>query len=74
MPGISGNQQREIERAFELRRQLSSAGLTKRELLKMGLMAGGIATLPIKGALAKALRPPVLLKGGPSSPPTRASA
>jgi FtsP/CotA-like multicopper oxidase with cupredoxin domain len=72
MPGISRNRQKEIERAFELRRQLSSAGLTKRELLKMGLMAGGIAALPVKGALAKALRPPVLFNGGPSSPPTRA--
>src|ERR1700687_4147300 len=72
MPGISRKQQKEIRSAFELRRQLTCAGFTKRELLKMGLMAGGMSAPLAKGALARALRPPVLLdRQSGSSPPTR---
>ena len=81
MSKVSNGERKDIERALSLRRQLTEARLTKRELLKeLGLAAGALLGLPPNKSFARALLPQVLGRdkgqgddhggGGSVSPPT----
>ena len=65
MGKLSSGQQQEIKDALELRRQLTAdygrGVLSKRDLMKMGLLRGGAIRLPRVGSFAAALTPPAFL-------------
>lgn len=71
MPKISNGRKKEIQDAARNRREIIAAQLTRRDMVKMGLLTSAGMLVPVKGLSARARDPRGIIPlDNPQSPPT----